>query len=73
MPRAPFDDPALRAMNAFGASAAEGDLVPSMAHEMAVFPAVRGAIMDVVTNYYNSNLSAKAAAARLASEVEAAK
>ena len=73
MPRAPFDDPALRAMNAFGASATSGDLMPSMAHEMAVFPAVRGAIMDVVTNFYNSDLSAQAAAARLASEVEAAK
>ncbi len=73
MPRAPFDDPALRSMNAFSGSAASGDLVPSMAHEMAVFPAVRGAIMDVVTNYYNSDLSAQAAATRLASEVEAAK
>jgi len=73
MPRAPFDDPALRSMNAFSASAASGDLVPSMAHEMAVFPAVRGAIMDVVTNYYNSDISAQAAASKLASEVEAAK
>jgi glucose/mannose transport system substrate-binding protein len=73
MSRAPFDDPALRSMNAFVGSAAIGGLVPSMAHEMAVFPAVRGAIMDVVTNFYNSDLSAKAAAVRLASEVEAAK
>ena len=73
MSRAPFDDPALRAMNAFSASAASGDLVPSMAHEMAVFPAVRGAIMDVVTNFYNSDISAKAAADKLAGEVEAAK
>jgi glucose/mannose transport system substrate-binding protein len=40
---------------------------------MAVFPAIRGAIVDVVTNYYNSDMSAKNAAANLASEVEAAK
>jgi glucose/mannose transport system substrate-binding protein len=73
MPRAPFDDPALRSMNAFMASAASGGLVPSMAHEMAVFPAVRGAILDVVTNFYNSDMSAQNAAAKLASEVEAAK
>ena len=73
MPRAPFDDPALRALNAFSASAAGGGLVPSMAHEMAVFPAIRGAILDVVTNYYNSDISAQTAAAKLASEVEAAK
>ncbi|MFC1862456.1 ABC transporter substrate-binding protein [Thermodesulfobacteriota bacterium] len=72
MPRAPFDDPALRAMNSFVASASGGGLMPSMAHEMAVFPAVRGAIMDVVTNFYNSDMSAKDAAAKLASEVEAA-
>jgi glucose/mannose transport system substrate-binding protein len=73
MPRAPFDDPTLRSMNAFSASAAGGDLLPSMAHEMAVFPAVRGAILDVVTNFYNSDMPAKTAAARLAGEVEAAK
>lgn len=73
MPRAPFDDPALRSMNAFVAGSASGGLVPSMAHEMAVFPATRGAIVDVVTNYYNSDISAKKAAASLASEVEAAK
>lgn len=72
MPRGPFDDPALRSMNAFVASASGGGLMPSMAHEMAVFPAVRGAIMDVVTNFYNSDMSAKDAAAELASEVEAA-
>jgi glucose/mannose transport system substrate-binding protein len=73
MPRAPFDDPALRSMNAFVAGAASGGLLPSMAHEMAVFPAIRGAMLDVVTNFYNSDMPAKNAAARLASEVEAAK
>ena len=73
MPRAPFDDPALRSLNSFVASAASGGLVPSMAHEMAVFPAIRGAMLDVVTNFYNSDMPAKQAAGRLASEVEAAK
>jgi glucose/mannose transport system substrate-binding protein len=73
MPRAPFDDPALRSMNAFVASSGSGGLVPSMAHEMAVFPAIKGAMVDVVTNFYNSDMSAKNAAAKLASEVEAVK
>jgi glucose/mannose transport system substrate-binding protein len=44
-----------------------------MAHEMAVYPEVRGAIFDVVTNFYNSDMSAADAAKRLASEVAAAK
>ncbi|MCP4289255.1 MAG: hypothetical protein GY792_33345 [Gammaproteobacteria bacterium] len=68
----PFDVPARDSMKAFLATAESGGLVPSMAHEMAVFPAVRGAIMDVVTNFYNSDMSAKDAAAQLAKEVEAA-
>jgi glucose/mannose transport system substrate-binding protein len=73
MPRAPFDDPALRSMNAFLACAASGGLVPTMSQEMAVFPAIRGAMMDVITNFFNSDMSAEDAAAQLASEVEAAK
>ena len=73
MSREAFDDVALRSMNDFIASAATDNLVPSMAHEMAVFPAVRGAIFDVVTNFYNSDMSAEKAAKSLASEVAAAK
>jgi len=73
MPEAPFDAPARQAMKDFVTSAKTGGLVPSMAHEMAVMPAIRGAIMDVVTNFYNSNMSAKDAASQLASAVKAAK
>jgi glucose/mannose transport system substrate-binding protein len=72
MPEDPFDAPARDAMKSFVATAKSGGLVPSMAHEMAVFPAIRGAIVDVVTNFYNSDMSAEDAAAQLASEVEAA-
>ncbi len=68
-----FDLPAQLSMKDFAASAKSGDLVPSMAHEMAVMPAIRGAIMDVVTNYINSDMSSEDAAAQLASAVEAAK
>ena len=67
-----FDIPAQLSMKDFAASAKSGDLVPSMAHEMAVMPAIRGAIMDVVTNYINSDLSARDAAEQLANAVQAA-
>jgi glucose/mannose transport system substrate-binding protein len=73
MPKDNFDAPAQKAMDDFVATAASGGLVPSMAHEMAVYPEVRGAIFDVVTNFYNSDMSAADAAKRLASEVAAAK
>jgi glucose/mannose transport system substrate-binding protein len=73
MPASAFDIPAQLSMKDFAASSKSGDLVPSMAHEMAVMPAIRGAIMDVVTNFINSDQSAKDAAAQLASAVEAAR
>ncbi len=73
MPKANFDSPAQRSMDDFVATASSGGLVPSMAHEMAVFPEIRGAIFDVVTNFYNSDMSAADAAKQLASEVAAAK
>jgi glucose/mannose transport system substrate-binding protein len=69
MSRNAFDDAALRSMDEFTSSAASGTLMPSMAHEMAVFPEIRGAILDVITNFYNSDISAKKAAKKLASEV----
>jgi glucose/mannose transport system substrate-binding protein len=67
-----FDIPAQLSMKDFVASSKSGDLLPSMAHEMAVFPAIRGAIMDVVTNFINSDMSAKDAAAQMANAVQAA-
>ncbi|TNF45455.1 carbohydrate ABC transporter substrate-binding protein [bacterium] len=73
MSKGNFDAPAQRSMDDFVATAKTGGLVPSMAHEMAVYPEVRGAIFDVVTNFYNSDMSAADAAKRLASEVAAAK
>ncbi|UCG38330.1 MAG: carbohydrate ABC transporter substrate-binding protein [bacterium] len=73
MARGPFDEPAQRSMSDFVATAASGGLVPSMAHEMAVFPEIRGAIFDVVTNFYNSDMSPAEAAKKLAAEVKAAR
>ncbi len=72
MPRDAFDAVARRSMDDFSAAATRGTLLPSMAHEMAVFPEIRGAMFDAITNFYNSDLSAKDAAKRLASAVKAA-
>jgi glucose/mannose transport system substrate-binding protein len=70
---APFDAVAITAMKDFEATAKSGGLMPSMAHEMAVSPAVRGAMFDVVTNFYNSDMSAADAAQKLAAAVREAK
>lgn len=72
MPEEPFDAVARRSMKDFLAGAESGDLVPSMAHEMAVMPAIRGAFLDVVTHFYNNPaLSAEDAAEILANVVKA--
>ncbi len=71
--RTQFDDVAHRSMTEFVATASDGSLQPSMAHEMAVYPAVRGAMFDVITNFYNSDMSAKEAATKLAAAVKEAK
>ncbi len=69
----PFDAVAVKSMDDFAATAKSGGLMPSMAHEMAVSPAVRGAMFDVVTNFYNSDMSAQDAARKLAAAVKEAK
>ena len=73
IPEKPFDAVAINSMEDFAATAKSGGLMPSMAHEMAVSPAVRGAMFDVVTNFYNSNMSAAEAAQKLAATVKEAK
>ena len=65
----PFDSIAVSSMGDFAATAESGGLMPSMAHEMAVSPAIRGAMFDVVTNFYNSDMTAADAASKLAAAV----
>jgi glucose/mannose transport system substrate-binding protein len=69
----PFDAVAVKSMQDFAATAGSGGLMPSMAHEMAVSPAVRGAMFDVVTNFYNSDMPPTDAARKLAEAVKEAK
>lgn len=54
-------------------AAIEADaLVPSMAHEMAVPRSVRGEILDLVTEFFNSDMGSEDAAQRLADAVQRA-
>jgi glucose/mannose transport system substrate-binding protein len=51
-------------------SAMTGGLLPSFAHGMALRLAQKGAIQDVVTEHWNSSMSSKEAAERLAAAVK---
>ena len=67
-----FDECAQNSMRDFRASEEGSSLVPSMAHGMSTFPAIKGAIFDTVTNYYNSDMTPERAAEELADTVAAA-
>ncbi len=67
----PFDDIALRSMDALNSAAYTKELLPSMAHQMSVNDAIKGAIVDVVTEFYNSKMSSSKAVKKLASSVKA--
>ena len=69
----PFDAVAVTSMKDFKATAKTGGLMPSMAHEMAVSPSVRGAMLDLVTSFYNSDMPSGEAAQKLAAAVKEAK
>ena len=61
-----FDDCAKKSNADFVADAKKGSLLPSIAHGMAVPAATAGAIQDVVTQFFNSDMAPKAAAEKLA-------
>jgi glucose/mannose transport system substrate-binding protein len=63
-----FDDCAKLSSKDFVETAKTGGLVPSIAHGMAVPPAVEGAMKDVVSQFWNTDkMTAKDAMAKLAS------
>ncbi|NTJ11541.1 carbohydrate ABC transporter substrate-binding protein [Rhizobium lusitanum] len=68
-----YDACALASMDDLAASIKADTLVPSMAHEMATSGAMRGAIVDVVTEHFNSAMTSQEAVKRLVSAVEQAK
>jgi glucose/mannose transport system substrate-binding protein len=67
-----FDICAKRSHEDLLAAIANDSLVPSMAHEMAVPRSVRGEILDLVTNFFNSDMSSEEAAGNLAAAVKRA-
>lgn len=72
MARDEFDSCAHASMDAFVASAQTGGLVPSFAHGMAVSEAVSGAIYDVATNFFNSDISSADGVSQLVAAIQAA-
>ena len=67
-----FDSCAIRSHEDLVAAVASNSLVPSMAHEMAISRSVRGEFLDVVTNFFNSDMSSADAAKTLADAVKRA-
>ena len=67
-----FDVCGQRSMSDLEAATAADTLVPSMAHEMAIGRAPRGAFLDVVTQHFNSDMSSQEAVDLLLEEVELA-
>jgi glucose/mannose transport system substrate-binding protein len=68
-----FDEAALRSMDDLEKSISDNTLVPSMAHEMATSGAMRGAIVDVVTEHFNSEMTSDEAVRRLVEAITNAK
>jgi len=66
MDMAKFDQCAKDSSAEFQSSSKGNKLVPSWAHGMAMPASVQGAMFDVVTQFMNSNMSAKDAAAKMA-------
>lgn len=64
-----FDDCAKKSSEAMNAGAQDGSLLPSYAHGMALRGAPAGAITDVVTAHFNSDMSSEDAVQQLADAV----
>ncbi|HSD33970.1 MAG TPA: ABC transporter substrate-binding protein [Alphaproteobacteria bacterium] len=68
-----FDFCALKSMDDLKTASAAGTLVGSVAHEILQAGAVRGAFLDVVTEFFNSDMPVDEAVETLAEEMIAAK
>ena len=72
VPMAAFDICAVKSHEDLAAATAANALEPSMAHEMAVSRSVRGEFIDVVTNFFNSNMSSADAVKSLSDAIKRA-
>lgn len=67
-----FDSCAIKSHDDLLAAIASNSLVPSMAHEMAIPRTVRGEFLDLVTSFFNSEMSSQDAVKQLAGAVKRA-
>jgi glucose/mannose transport system substrate-binding protein len=67
-----FDLCAQKSHEDLTAAMAANTLVPSMAHEMAIPRSIRGEIMDVVTEHFNTDMSSQDAVQRLVDAIQRA-
>jgi glucose/mannose transport system substrate-binding protein len=67
-----FDLCAQRSHEDLTVAMAANTLVPSMAHEMAIPRSIRGEIMDVVTEHFNTDMSSQDAVQRLVDAIQRA-
>jgi glucose/mannose transport system substrate-binding protein len=72
VPMDKFDSCALKSHEDLAAAMKANSLVPSMAHEMAIPRTIRGEFLDVVTNFFNSDMSSADAVKALAEGVKRA-
>jgi glucose/mannose transport system substrate-binding protein len=72
VPMDEFDICAVKSHEDLAAATAANALEPSMAHEMAVSRSVRGEFIDVVTNFFNSNMSSADAVKALSDAIKRA-
>ena len=72
VPMDKFDICAVKSHEDLAAATAANALEPSMAHEMAVPRTVRGEFLDVVTNFFNSNMSSEDAVKALSEAIKRA-
>jgi glucose/mannose transport system substrate-binding protein len=72
VPMDKFDSCAVQSHKDLAAAIAANTLEPSMAHEMAVPRTVRGEFLDVVTNFFNSDMSSADAVKALSEAIKRA-
>jgi len=72
VPMDKFDSCAVKSHDDLAAAIKANSLVPSMAHEMAIPRTIRGEFLDVVTNFFNSDMSSADAVKALAEGVKRA-
>ncbi|MDP2697733.1 ABC transporter substrate-binding protein [Thalassospira sp.] len=73
VPMTNFDDCAIKSESDLKSAEEAGGFLPSMAHGMALRGHLAGAIIDVVTAHFNSDMSSDEAVIRLVEAVELAK